>query len=156
MSAFKLRRLTPDAVMPSKAHDGDAGWDVRSIESMVIRPGETRAVPTGLAVADYTGKNHDCLNSPYAPEIDFIKVEGRSGLALKGIFPVGGIIDPSYRGEIKIILHNGSSNQYVISVGDRIAQLLIYTVMYRNVFSEAFEESTSTQRGVAGFGSTGG
>lgn len=177
MKTFLFKKLNPAAKIPTRSMQGDVGHDVTSVENVIIPPGETKAVPTGLALADYVKNDQpaqsgsdlrplhvifkegltgstDVQNSQ---EINFIKVEGRSGLALKGIFPVGGIIDPGYRGEVKIILHNSSPNAHTIVAGDRIAQLIVYSAYCEGAIAELPEgvEATKTERGESGFGSTG-
>jgi len=86
-----------------------------------------------------------------------MKVEGRSGLSVKGVFPVGGIIDPTYRGEIGIVLANVSGKDYKIAQGDRIAQLVVYVV--NTSFSLNMVEvdaiTPNYERGEQGFGSSG-
>jgi dUTP pyrophosphatase len=151
MHTFFFKKLHPDAKIPFRSMQDDVGHDVSSIEHVVIAPGETRAVATGLTLASHVGDSQD------PQEINFIKVEGRSGLALRGIFPVGGIIDPGYRGEIKIILHNSSPNAHTVLAGDRIAQLIVYSARGQGAIAElpADVEATKTDRGESGFGSTG-
>lgn len=177
MKTFLFKKLNPAAKIPVRSMHGDAGHDVTSIENIVLAPGETKAILTGLALADYvtdepaTQSGQDLrplhvifkegatgtTNAQRSQEINFIKVEGRSGLALRGIFPVGGIIDPGYRGEIKIILHNSSPNAYTVLMGDRIAQLIVYSAYCEGAIAELPEgvEATKTERGESGFGSTG-
>jgi dUTP pyrophosphatase len=111
-------------------------------------------IDTGLILADVkyglSNKSHVLL-----------KIEGRSGLASKGIFPTGGIVDPSYRGHIRVALNNFSGADYHVKVGDRIAQFVVYPV-YANGSTEHsvihIEEShdvSDTDRGAKGFGSSG-
>lgn len=148
---IKLKRIHPDAVLPTPATEYDVGYDVTSVEDIVIAPGRTALVHTGLCLAD----------DPYIDTDDlrvFIKVEGRSGLALRGVWPVGGIIDPTYRGEMCVILYNSTNRPYEVSSGDRIAQFVTYVVPVVdpsvNVFAWTDDVGTST-RGDAGFGSSG-
>ena len=87
-----------------------------------------------------------------------LKFEGRSGMALKGVWPVGGIIDPGYRGEMNVILYNSTSKVYHINAGDRPAQLVWYVVNAPgdNDFTpfEWVEDIEESERGNDGFGST--
>ena len=142
----------PDAVIPTQKQ-GDVGFDVSSVEDMEILPGSTQKVPTGLKIAD------SIITPNQNEEVQFLKVEGRSGLASKGIFPVGGIIDPDYRGEIGIILHNSSQDTFKINKGDRVAQLVCYNVLATNIFNKVrftiVEDVSETNRGDKGFGSSG-
>lgn len=144
--SFKLTH--PNAKLPQEKREGDVGFDVQAAERTVIKAGTTSLVKTGLQLAYMPNK----INGFSV----FLKVEGRSGMALKGIFPVGGIIDPTYRGEIGIILHNSSNANYEIAAGDRVAQLLIYSVNTAPFIKmEQTEEVAETNRGDAGFGSSG-
>ncbi|HDH91412.1 MAG TPA: dUTP diphosphatase [Candidatus Aenigmarchaeota archaeon] len=115
------------------------GYDVFSAEDCVLKAGETKAIRTNLFLE--------------IPKGIFAKVEGRSGLALKGIFPIGGIIDPDYRGEVKVILRNSSKKDFVIKKGDKIAQLVFYPYVLPEI--EEVEELSETKRGTQGFGSSG-
>jgi len=160
---IKFKKLIPEAKLPVRGKPGDAAFDIYSAEDFDLRPGETRLVSTGLQLADMPttmGKN--------GPGV-FLQIEGRSGLASKGIFPLGGIIDATYRGEIKVILHNGNPWHPVelnpqgsmnniepvkFKVGDRIAQLLVRLIA-TDVNMVESEEVTETVRGISGFGSTG-
>lgn len=141
-----------DAVLP-KQSDDDVGYDIHSVEDVRIPPGETRCVSTGLKMA--IGMYH-----PSRRTVPFFKIEGRSGMAAKhGVFPIGGIIDPSYRGEIKAILHNGSKSPFIVEKGDRIAQLVCYLTLANNQeHTMVFEEcdwQKETKRSDKGFGSSG-
>jgi dUTP pyrophosphatase len=127
---------------PSYARAGDAGADLRSTKKLSIRPGARELVPTGVSIALPVG---------------FVGlVHPRSGLALKhGITVLNspGTIDAGYRGEIMVTLYNSSTEVFEIEVGDRIAQLLIQTVEKANFIS--VDQLPDSQRGRAGFGSTG-
>ena len=131
-----------ERMLPHYAHPGDAGADLRSAEDATIPAHGRLLVATGVAIAlpdGYVGLVHP-----------------RSGLALKhGITVLNspGTIDAGYRGEIKVTLHNTSSNDFAIAVGDRIAQLLIQQVS-RARFVPVLHLPES-HRGDAGFGSTG-
>jgi dUTP pyrophosphatase len=139
---IKFKKLNQDAIMPSYATDGDAGADLYATHSLTIMVGETRAVPTGIAVAipnGYVGLIHP-----------------RSGLAAKHgitVLNAPGTIDAGYRGELKVLLINHGFEPYTINRNDRIAQLVIQTVKYAQ-FIET-EELDSTDRGDGGFGSSG-
>ena len=139
-----VQRLDPDLPLPAQQHTDDAGFDLHAREDAVLAPGGGRAVvPTGLAVAIPPG---------YAGF-----VLPRSGLALKhGVTCLNapGLIDPQYRGELKVLLVNTDpSVAYAVHRGDRIAQLVIQavaTVEWLEV--DALDSST---RDEYGFGSTG-
>jgi dUTP pyrophosphatase len=142
---MKLRfaRLADDAVLPTRAHDGDAGLDLYSLEAAHLGPGERWSVRTGVAVEIPEG--HAGLVLP------------RSGLARKhGIALVNapGLIDSGYRGEITVLLLNTDPAEvYKVTPGDRIAQLVIVAVASAEpVEAEALAESA---RADGGFGSSG-
>ena len=139
-----MRRLDPEAALPSYAHPGDAGADLVASEEVTIAPGGGRAVVgTGLALAIPDG---------YAGF-----VLPRSGLAFRhGITCLNtpGLIDAGYRDEVRIILVNTDpSEPYTVHRGDRIAQLVIQPIE-RTVFT-AVDELPDSARGLGGFGSTG-
>ena len=139
-----ITRLDPDAVLPGQGHDDDAGYDLCANADAVIEPGGGRAlVPTGLAVAIPAGCGGFVLP--------------RSGLALKHgvtVLNAPGLIDPQYRGEVKVLLVNTDPEQaYVIHRGDRIAQLVIERVEY--VEWQEVDALDTTERDTFGFGSTG-
>ncbi|OGY55807.1 MAG: deoxyuridine 5'-triphosphate nucleotidohydrolase [Candidatus Buchananbacteria bacterium RIFCSPLOWO2_01_FULL_40_23b] len=135
-----IKKLRNDAVVPSYAHAHDAGMDLYACESMVITAGTRGLVPTGIAMAipaGYVGLIWD-----------------KSGVALKfGLKVMGGVIDSGYRGEIKVIVHNLSSADYVVKAGEKVAQMLIQQVMQMPITE--VEDLDSTTRGEGGFGSTG-
>lgn len=140
---FKFKKLSPDAKIPDKAA-GDVGYDLTSIESVHISAHSTLAISTGLQLAN-----------AFCDVSSFMKIEGRSGLASRGIFPVGGIIDNSYRGEIKVLLHNSTNDTYEIKSGHRIAQLVCYCMPNSVRFIEEMSDVSETDRGENGFGSSG-
>ena len=134
----------PDAVLPSYAHEGDAGCDLVAVERCTLKAGGGRAmVPTGLSIAIPEG--HGGFVLP------------RSGLAAKhGVTCINapGLIDPGYRGELKVALVNlDPERDYVVHPGDRIAQLVVLPVTSA-IFS-LVEELPATTRGHGGFGSSG-
>jgi dUTP pyrophosphatase len=139
-----LLQLDPGLELPSYAHPGDAGADLRSSESFVLRPGERRLVGTGVAIS---------LPDGYAAF-----VHPRSGLAARhGVTIVNapGTVDAGYRGEIKVCLINTDRTQQVnIARGDRIAQLVVQPVSTA-VFVPV-KALPSSARGIGGYGSTGG
>ncbi len=138
-----MRRLRPDATLPSRAHPTDAGLDLTAVESCTIGPGERQAVPTGLAVAIPPGW------------AGFVMP--RSGLARRHGVTVAnapGLIDSGYRGELIVLLINHGSEAHSVAPGDRIAQLVLSPVSTA-VVVEADELPDSDGRGAGGFGSTG-
>ena len=142
-SEIDLPIVADEMFLPNYAQPGDAGADLRSTEQLVLGPGERALVGTGVSIA---------LPDGYAAF-----VVPRSGLAAKhGISIVNspGTIDAGYRGEIKVILINLDPREsFQISVGDRIAQLILMPVT-RAQFTRV-DQLTSSVRGESGFGSTG-
>lgn len=140
---IRIKKLRPEAVLPSYAHGPaeDAGMDLRSCVNLTIAPRATVLVPTGLALE---------IPSGYEAQ-----VRPRSGLALKHSITMPnapGTIDPGYRGELGVILHNLGVEPFAIHQGDRIAQIII--ARYEAVEWEESELQDST-RGQGGFGSSG-
>ena len=142
MVRIRVLKLKPEAQLPRYAHVGEYGdlaADLYSAEALQIVPGATVAVSTGVALE--FPSTHGAL------------VEDRSGLAMRGVTTLAGVIDPGYRGEIRVVIANLSGSAVEIKAGDRIAQLRIV----RRIEAQ-FEEVTElveAPRGVKGFGSTG-
>jgi len=139
-----VRRIDPSLPLPAAAHQGDAGYDLRARERVMLAPGGGRAaVPTGIAVAIPPGWAGLVLP--------------RSGLALRhGITCLNapGLIDAGYRDEIRVVLVNHDpAEPFEVAVGDRIAQLVIQEVAA--IDWDEVEDLGQTARGQGGFGSTG-
>jgi dUTP diphosphatase len=140
---LRFARLTETAAVPTRAHDDDAGYDLRASEAATLPPGARTSVGTGVAVAIPAG--HAGLVLP------------RSGLAARhGISLVNapGLIDAGYRGEVRVLLLNTDREaSFEVAPGDRIAQLVIV----RHEAPELVEVDSldETVRGDGGFGSTG-
>jgi dUTP diphosphatase len=138
-----IQRLRPDAVIPARAYEGDAGLDLAACERVELAPGERAVVGTGLAVA--------------IPEGHAGFVQPRSGLADRhGITIVNspGLIDSGYRGELKVILLNTDSAQaFVVEPGMRVAQLVVLALPA--VELAEVDELPATERGARGHGSSG-
>ena len=142
---LKIKKLHPKTILPTYGSAGAAGADLYALpdgDPIVIRPGETVFIHTGLSMAipeGYVGLNF-----------------ARSGLASKqGLAPANkvGVIDSDYRGELMVALHNHSSEVRTVEPGDRVAQFLIMPV----ITAQFIEVDTldATLRGAGGFGSTG-
>jgi dUTP pyrophosphatase len=139
---MKIHLTSPLCTLPSYAHDGDAGMDLTSIQSGTIAPHGRGVFNTGVI----------CV----IPKGDYGKVSARSGLAVKYGIDVGaGIIDSGYRGEIKVVLFNHSDEPFNVSIGMKIAQLIIMPCRRVAIEHVKFEQITNTVRGTDGFGSTG-
>ncbi len=135
-------RLDPELPPPRRARPDDAGWDLRAAQPVKIPPGGRAGVPTGLAVAIPPG---------YAG-----LVLPRSGHAARhgvGLVNAPGLIDAGYRGEIRVLLINHGDEEVTFERGDRIAQLVVTPVP--EVVWREVSELADSERGAAGFGSTG-
>ena len=138
----KFRIIDPTAVLPSYAHPGDAGMDIRSIEELTIAPGARALVHTGLVMM---------LPPGYEAQ-----VRPRSGLALKNgvtVLNTPGTIDEGYRGEIGVILANFGTEPFKVERGAKIAQIVIAPCTRASIVE--CETVDDTARGTGGFGSTG-
>ena len=142
MLSIQVKKLSPAAILPRYAHTGEYGdlaADVYALEAASLAAGETAAIPTGIALE--FPSTHGAL------------IEDRSGLAVRGVTTLAGVIDPGYRGELKIVLTNLSAAPVTIAAGDRIAQLRI--VQRIEAQFEEVDELAATPRNAGGFGSTG-
>ena len=140
MPKLLVKKIHPDAKLPKRGSKGSAGYDLYSIESAVIEPGDRKLFKLGIQIAipeGYYGKN-----SP------------RSGLALKGgIGVMAGVIDEDYRGELGTILINQGKQPVKIEAGDRICQIIFKKYEVFNIVeTDSFDQ---TERGSGSFGSTG-
>jgi len=141
---LEVRLLRPDAQPPARTRAGDAAYDLRAVEPFALAPGERAVVPTGVAIV--------------VPEGAAGLVVPRSGLAAKhGISVVNGpgLIDPSYRGEVKVVLVNLGQEPFEGAAGDRIAQLLLVPCLTPEVRTVDELPPSADGRGEAGFGSSG-
>lgn len=144
MDAIRVKKLSVNAILPTYGSAEAAGADLYAClsEPVIIGPGETAWIPTGLALEVPKG----CAGLVYA----------RSSLGVKrGLAPANkvGVIDSDYRGEIKVVLLNHGKETQTVTHGERIAQFIITPVLtpaYQEV-----SELTDTDRGTGGFGSTG-
>ena len=144
METIRVKCLRQGAILPTYGSAGAAGADLTACltEPVVIEPGRTAFLPTGIALEIPVG----CAGLIYA----------RSGMACKqGLAPANkvGVIDSDYRGEIVVALHNHGTQPRIVEPGQRIAQLLITPVL--TPAYEAVQELSDTVRNAGGFGSTG-
>jgi dUTP pyrophosphatase len=141
---LRIVRLDPRAALPTQAHPGDAGLDLRALEATALGPGQRASVPTGIAV-----EIPDGMAGLVLP---------RSGLAARhGISLVNapGLIDSGYRGELTVLLLNTDRAHPVeLAAGDRIAQLVLVRVESPTLIE--VEQLSASERGAGGFGSSGG
>lgn len=119
---------------------GDIGYDLRSIEDIIIKPMETKVIPTGVAIEFDQGI--------------YANARGRSGLASRGILCQHGLVDSGYRGEIGVVLTNLSGKDFKVVKGDRVAQLE-FRLETRVTLRRDKSISKDTMRGDKGFGSSG-
>jgi dUTP diphosphatase len=139
---IKVMKLDAAAQLPRYAHTGafgDLAADLFAVAGVTLDAGVTMPVATGVAME--FPSSHGAL------------VEDRSGLAVRGVTTLAGVIDPGYRGEIKVVMTNLSSAAVEIKAGDRIAQLRIVRRI-EAAFDEV-SELVEASRGAKGFGSTG-
>lgn len=142
MYSVKFIKLNENAQAPKKAHEDDAGFDLYSCEDVLLKAHEYGVVPTGI-----------CIELPAGTEG---QVRPRSGLAAKhGITVLNspGTIDAGYRGEVKVILINHGNEDFRITKGMRIAQLMVKPI-FETEFTEV-EALDVSDRGAGGFGSSG-
>ncbi len=138
-----VRRLRDDAILPTRANAGDAGYDLSAVEPATIAPGERAMVPTGIAIALPAG--HAGLVLPRSGNA------ARHGIALVN---APGLIDEGYRGELRVLLLNTDRHAaFEIAPGDRIAQLVLIAVATPAVVE--VDDLDETARGAGGFGSSG-
>lgn len=150
-----FKPLKEDARKPIQANELDAGWDLFALEDVIIYPGTKKKLSTGIAVQGKFIDEEDAKKF----KLEF-KIEGTSGNAAKlGIFPIGGVVDEGYIGEVGVILVNSERDPVKIVKGGKIAQLVphvipkISKVTYLGINGKFPREETS--RGSDGFGSTG-
>lgn len=144
---MEVVRLQPTAILPSRGSAHAAGFDLYSIEHYVVFPGQRVVVSTGIGLQKL-------------PDGTYGRIAPRSGLAVKhGLDTLAGVIDPDYTGEIKVVLQNLDNTQpFVIRPGYRIAQLILENYTVAEVVEVPTENTPlvdATNRGAAGFGSTG-
>ncbi|WP_079493265.1 dUTP diphosphatase [Maledivibacter halophilus] len=131
-----------DAKLPFYAHEGDAGMDLYSVDETVILPGDRTLIHTGIKIQ--------------LPPNTEAQIRPRSGLALKNgitVLNTPGTIDEGYRGEIGIIVINHGTEEFKVTKGMKIAQMVIKPVL--RVEIKQVDELTDSERGEGGFGSTG-
>ena len=136
---LKVKKLSPDAVLPTVAHPGeDIGYDLYSAEEVTLPARGAVGVRTGIAIE-------------FVPAAGGI-VKTRSGMAKKRLLCNAGVIDAGYRGEVIVLMENLGDRPYSIRKGDKIAQLLEHPLLAGEVVED---ELTEAARGTKGFGSSG-
>ncbi|ROS00081.1 dUTP pyrophosphatase [Sinobacterium caligoides] len=142
MATIKFKRLGEHGLpLPSRGNEFAAGVDMAYAgESTVIAAGQRKLLKSGFSVM--------------LPAGHYGRIAPRSGLAYKhGIDVMAGVIDIDYRGEVGIILYNTSEKDFIVSFGDKIAQLVVEAISYAS--PELVDELPETDRGEGGYGSTG-
>tara|TARA_B100000035_G_C20984040_1_gene546876 strand:+ start:99 stop:536 length:438 start_codon:yes stop_codon:yes gene_type:complete len=139
-----IKKLSPEVQLPSYKTTGASGMDLMAFirSSVTIKPKSSFLIPTGLSLA---------FSDDYE-----IQIRPRSGLAAKNnisVLNTPGTIDSDYRGEIKVIVYNHGSDDFIINNGDRIAQMILMPVVKMEL--EETNDLPKTVRGEGGFGSTG-
>lgn len=135
-------KLIDKKCMPTKGYVGDAGWDLyaRLDEPIDLYPNGQAIIPCGIAIE--------------IPKGYYGNIKTRSSTAQRGLHIAEGVIDPNYRGEIKITVHNISTKHITIKPYERLAQLVL-TRYYEDYEIEIVDDLSNTERGEKGFGSTG-
>ena len=139
---FRVAKLRPDAAVPRRAEPGSAGLDLVTVEDVVVPPRGQAVAPTGLAFE--------------LPADVYARIAPRSGLALKSrIHVMAGVVDSSYRGEVRVLLANLGDEEVRLAKGARVAQAVLERILLAEPVEVAPEELAGTERGAGGFGSTG-
>lgn len=136
---MRIKRLHPNAVVPRRATEGAAGYDLSAVEDGILAPGERCLVPTGWSFELFWGTEGN--------------IRPRSVMGKRSLDVIDGTIDADYRGEVSVCLQNNSLAWQAWKEGDRIAQMVVSTCLLHEPVE--VEELTSTARGTGGFGSTG-
>lgn len=159
---IRFKKLHPEAKLPIQALGDAIGADLFAFilgengrpSRAIIPPRNTRAISTGLLIEPPSTHHAEAIGSE--PEVIWTPmVFSRSGLALRSIWVANapGLIDPDYRGELKVILYNGGLETQYIEHDQRIAQLVLGQTAWPRVIE--VKELSKTERGTKGFGSTG-
>lgn len=142
MYTVKIKKLNENAIIPNFAHKGDAGMDLYSTDEVIIPPGKTALIKTGISIQ--------------LPKMTEAQVRPRSGLALKysiTVLNTPGTIDEGYRGEIGVILINHGDSDFTVTKNMKIAQMVVKPIYDINIVE--VEDLGDSERGEGGFGSTG-
>lgn len=150
--------LDEGAIMPTRAHETDAGLDLYARESQTVSAGGSAVFDTGVhiellhdIIIWYTQKDHSPLGAFEMQTVGFLK--SKSGLNVKHNITSDGVIDMGYTGSIKVKLYNHGKEDYHVMAGDKISQLVILPILTPSL--ELVNKLDDTERGNGGFGSTG-
>jgi len=136
---IKIKRLHPEAKLPSYAHPGDVGLDLYSLEQVTIKPGEHHRFYNGFALEFPNGYGGI--------------VKDKGSIAKAGLHTMGGVFDAGFRGEYNVHLVNLGTEPYTVEKGDKVAQLVLFPVEIAKI--EEVQELSDSSRGTGQFGSTG-
>lgn len=136
---YKLNH--PLAKLPTRAYESDAGSDLYSIEHLVIMPGETRNVDTGLIYV--------------VPNGYYITINGRSSLNKRGLIAFRGVVDAGYQGNLMVSITNTGQTSYIVQPGDRVAQITVHRRLEQEAVEVLEFSPKYSMRGTNGFGSSG-
>lgn len=136
---MKVKKLSPLAKLPHRAHPTDSGADLFALERTVLPARKITNVHTGVAVE--------------LPENTSGIIWGKSSVESKGIKAMAGLVDAPYRGELIVCMYNLNEEDFVFEAGQKVAQLVVLPTLYPSF--EEVSELTETARGDGGFGSTG-
>jgi dUTP pyrophosphatase len=136
---LKVKKIHSDVKLPQYGHKGDAGLDLFSSMDFVLAAGQVEAIATGIKIA--------------VPEGYVGLIWDKSGVSLRGVHRLAGVIDSGYRGEVKVVMINLSQEPFVIDKGMKIAQMLVQPITQVDVVE--VDDLEDTSRGEGGFGSTG-
>ena len=136
---MKVKKLTPQALLPHRAHPTDSGADLFAVERTVLPPHAITHVHTGIAIE--------------LPENTSGIIWGKSSVESKGIKAMAGLVDAPYRGELIVCMYNLNDTEFVFEQGQKVAQLVVIPTLYPEI--EEAQELSETARGAGGFGSTG-
>ena len=144
MVKILIKKLNSKVILPKYKTDGSSGMDLMAFldKPVTVMPQKSELIPTGLSIA--------------IPDKTEIQIRPRSGLAVKNnisVLNTPGTIDSDYRGELKVILYNHGSKEFIVNNEDRIAQMILVPII-KATFEEV-ESLPETIRGEGGFGSTG-
>lgn len=143
---IKIKKLTETAIIPTKAHEEDAGFDLYADEDKIIPAQSREVIHTSIAIElpEIKEKNRDI----------YVRIAPRSGLSVKaGIDIFAGVVDRGYTGELVVCMFNSSKEEFKVNKGDKIAQM-IPTIIYTDSLEEV-KELGNSKRGEKGFGSSG-
>lgn len=148
-------KLDDGAIMPTRAHETDAGLDLYSRENKIVFPRQVMLFGSdGFSIPAEIGESFDTGVHIMMPHGYYGKIESKSGLNMKyGVVSCGGVIDEGYTGSIVVKLYNLGSRPYEVRAGDKIAQIIIQP--YSAPEMELVDDLEKTDRGDNGFGSTG-